>query len=562
MAFSSRNSGSVAFVAVLVAQMVVLPALVHGRGVNIEEGTYTLTSRNTPHLALSVAGSSKADNGNIIAWQFVKAKSQTWIIRKNGEYYNIINAFSGKALRPFNSGKDSGTNYVQYKYFPYYWSEQFYFQDGGDGYLYVFNRNSQRCLRSPHRYNGGNVLQWEYINRWWSMQWRLTKVSDDASNPSCSGSCPGNQEFNNDCECKCTGGELEGHSPISNSCDCPGSQVPSSDFKKCVEKPTCPSGSELRSDGYCYCLSGQLQNHWPLNGKCDCPSGQKPSHGWDYCIPNDGGTSPGTGTRNHIIHGTGMEEDNPINKWGTDGRGYSIDVQADNGGASEPRMVTSPVRAGKQAILCYIKKAGWGFRSEIIPNGNGYRRYFQTRQDKNYWFAWSMYLPGNWVIDSSGELWAQGHQEKDTDLGEDWRNPPWGFGPLGDRTFIWSRWDDKLITPPSGPNRYGGEYAFEIGSLYDMRGRWTDMVMHINWSHKPNGPGFFRVWVNGKEKVYHKKPNCFNDRAAGPHFKTGIYKWPWNYNQNTEANDRAVYIDEFYIGDSQATYQDVAPRGN
>eukprot|EP01135_Chromosphaera_perkinsii_P007913 Nk52_evm1s1057 gene=Nk52_evmTU1s1057 len=547
--------------------------------VDIEEGTYVLYNRKN-NEAMSVDQSSKKNRAKIISYPFIKAKSQAWEIRKNGDYYNIINRLSGKALRTQDSSKASGTVFVQHVFDEWRWSQQYHFEDAGNGYVYIFHRHSQRTVRGPLSDKGQEVILWNYEPTYWSEMWKLEKLAPDSETLSCKDvTCPKSQELTPDCQCACKTGVLAGHLPIDSSCNCKDGKVPSADFSKCELISVCPEGTQVNpATGICMCRAGQLQNHPPLAGKCDCDEGKLPHSSWNYCVgssssidengddnSSDGGNtddntgSSSKGPRKNLLHGTGMEESEPINEYGSSGRGYSIDVQDNAGGARKPHAVTDIVRAGKQSILCYIQKAGWGFRSEIIANGNRYRRYLTTEFEKEYWFGWSLYLPNDYVTDNTGELWSQFHHQKDTDLGEDWRNPTWSFGPMGDNVLVWSKFDDKLITPPSGPNRYGAEYQWIVTSIPAMRGRWTDMVMHVNWSYRRDGPGFFKLWINGDLKLTHHSPNCYNDRAGATFLKAGIYKWPWRGTQSI-ATDRAVYVDEMYIGNDKATYDDVAPR--
>eukprot|EP00126_Sphaerothecum_destruens_P007000 Sdes_comp19636_c0_seq3m11421 len=111
--------------------------------------------------------------------------------------------------------------------------------------------------------------------------------------------------------------------------------------------------------------------------------------------------------RNYILHGTGMKEPQLINK-GTDGSGYTVDVNGE--GAQPPKFVSTFKRSGHQSVLCHIQRKGWGWRSEIIPNGNGHRRYWQAEFNKEYWYGWSMYLPKDHIVDNHGEIYAQVNQ--------------------------------------------------------------------------------------------------------------------------------------------------------
>jgi len=54
-------------------------------------------------------------------------------------------------------------------------------------------------------------------------------------------------------------------------------------------------------------------------------------------------------------------------------------------------------------------------------------------------------------------------------------------------------------------------------------------------------------------------PNAFND-AHGPYFKMGLYKgWRDSDPPNDAVSRRVLYHDEFRMGGSEASYEDVAP---
>eukprot|EP00126_Sphaerothecum_destruens_P007850 Sdes_comp20014_c0_seq1m12702 len=148
------------------------------------------------------------------------------------------------------------------------------------------------------------------------------------------------------------------------------------------------------------------------------------------------------------------------------------------------------------------------------------------------------------------------------DAGEEWKNPSWALGTNGnDSLHVINRWDEKKITPSatSGIPRYTLTKFWTIGKVSDLKGRWTDFVLKAVWSHKKQGNGFFRLWMNGNPVLTYKGPNCFYDKT-GPYFKVGIYKWIWNSNQTLSAvhNKREISIDELYLAKYPALFADVA----
>ena len=67
---------------------------------------------------------------------------------------------------------------------------------------------------------------------------------------------------------------------------------------------------------------------------------------------------------------------------------------------------------------------------------------------------------------------------------------------------------------------FGGPRDKVLSTLDDMRGNWTDVLVHTNWSRKDDG--FFRVYVNGKtDPVFSYSGKT---RLMDVYFKFGIYR--------------------------------------
>lgn len=73
------------------------------------------------------------------------------------------------------------------------------------------------------------------------------------------------------------------------------------------------------------------------------------------------------------------------------------------------------------------------------------------------------------------------------------------------------------------------------------------------------------MWKDKRQIVSRNGPNCSNDRR-GPYTSFGVYKWPWKpWNKGdypeSRTDHRLAYFDEFRLGGSRASYDDVAPEG-
>jgi len=107
-----------------------------------------------------------------------------------------------------------------------------------------------------------------------------------------------------------------------------------------------------------------------------------------------------------------------------------------------------------------------------------------------------------------------------------------------------------LQTQPPASN-----YTIFIDPLKTVASQqWVDIVMKIKWSNDTTGR--VRVWVNdvlafGFNGVTNYGPN---------NLRIGIDKWDWRLGWYVSStSERELYIDEFRIGDSLATYNDVRP---
>ena len=180
----------------------------------------------------------------------------------------------------------------------------------------------------------------------------------------------------------------------------------------------------------------------------------------------------------------------------------------------------------------------------------GYRAELSTKKVKinpkgEYWFGFSTFVPNEWSDPTSWHVAWQIHSYPDFNKGENWRSPP-------------------LALYLSKPNRWTvtvRSSAREVNSnntatydCYDFpltKGQWTDLVFHVNFTYENSG--FLKVYQNGQVVVDHKGPTYYNDENDG-YMKMGIYR-----DGRSAANVRVLNHDEMRVGNSNATYKDVAP---
>ena len=149
------------------------------------------------------------------------------------------------------------------------------------------------------------------------------------------------------------------------------------------------------------------------------------------------------------------------------------------------------------------------------------------------WYGVSYYLPSSFVSDVAPEILTQ------------WHTRAGGSPPL----VVWTQNGQWSIGYLNDKRKVLGYYA---------KDKWTDFVFHVKWS--PYSDGFIEAWKDGVKVFTYTGANIYTGLTTGAYMKTGIYKWPWksgSYGSTTST--RVVYIDEVRIGNSLATYADVAP---
>ncbi len=206
-------------------------------------------------------------------------------------------------------------------------------------------------------------------------------------------------------------------------------------------------------------------------------------------------------------------------------------------------IVNSPIRSGSKAA-----------RFENRKEDNEKHAGLRLRSEPAYserWYELSFLTPEENSTDPVGELYVQWHDRPDWKLGESWRNPPLALRITNDQFYITNAWDSR---PVNVVRQAEGYNTWNIGSV--EKGRWEDFVFHVKWSYKADG--LLEVWRNGTKVLHYTGPTCYND-ALGPFLWIGMYKYG-NF-ARSNSTKRVVYIDEIRIGDEQATYNDVVPRG-
>lgn len=201
------------------------------------------------------------------------------------------------------------------------------------------------------------------------------------------------------------------------------------------------------------------------------------------------------------------------------------------------RIVTSPTREGSYALESVLNESdpivALSKRSELkLP---------KVEPESEYWYGVSIFIPSDWVIDTTPEIVTQWHSEPDFDLGEDWRNPPLAILIDGDHWRIVNHWDKEKVTLSE---QYDGSVTYLPGKI--QKGVWTDWKVHAKW-RSSSVDGKLEIWKDGVLVVDKNGPNTFNDKM-GPYFKMGIYKFAWkDPNNKSLVTKRVLYHDNVIV---------------
>ena len=133
-------------------------------------------------------------------------------------------------------------------------------------------------------------------------------------------------------------------------------------------------------------------------------------------------------------------------------------------------------------------------RSELSEDALSY----PNEEGETWWYGWHMFVPEDYPnIYPAKVALGQFHQLNG-------RNPAFMF-----QNHKGGLWLDNQLT-----KRY-----YPLISESDLRGRWHKIEVHAHWSRSRDG--FFKVWVNGGQKV-NIKGHTLSDKTS--YFKYGIYR--------------------------------------
>lgn len=209
--------------------------------------------------------------------------------------------------------------------------------------------------------------------------------------------------------------------------------------------------------------------------------------------------------------------------------------------------------AGRKAMRSHLtfaqREPKGGERCEVQLRGSRL-----GNPDESMWYGMSVFLPGDHATDGIWELVSQWYPEADHD-DEIGRQPALSLHTADGKWLLTGKTSPEVNTPINHPSIKTYK-VFEFDSFGD-RGKWTDWVFCIVWSHRDNGR--VRAWKNGELVADYNGPTGYNDQKV-PSWKNGIYKGWQQMGRIDAVAERTVYHSEMRVGDKNASYADVDPR--
>lgn len=214
--------------------------------------------------------------------------------------------------------------------------------------------------------------------------------------------------------------------------------------------------------------------------------------------------------------------------------------KAEGGDVTVITAAEGPVREGKYAAKIAIKADKHraevpGFRSDAY----GVARY-----------GWSIYIPKEFDAETFFSIITQWHS---------WgtgRESPKDGGPPTCITISKGKLHLKLLA--QGDDGWTSKPTYiDICPVDEMRGRWNDFVMEVNWQGPGKG-GWLKLYKDGKLAIDFKGTTWYDDKDKGPYFKFGTYKGGGKWRGTEEG--AILYVDSarMALGES-STYKMVDP---
>ncbi len=225
-------------------------------------------------------------------------------------------------------------------------------------------------------------------------------------------------------------------------------------------------------------------------------------------------------------------------------------------------VVSTPTaRVGSNSMKFYLepKESPKVVKSMFYLDNPADGTTYKFQYGSEYWFAFSVYLPNDFVQEDSDTKWDiiwQLHGVPDS--GEGGRNPCMAMFINQDHYRFFVRGDSRLNQ--GNPATYTGDtLSTNIGTWKGDTGKWVDWVVHFvpDYTDDNSMGGFTELYKNGVivdinpgHSTTYRGQNAYND-AVAPYITYGVYKY--------HGAIRAIYFDAIKLGDTNSNLSEVSP---
>lgn len=204
------------------------------------------------------------------------------------------------------------------------------------------------------------------------------------------------------------------------------------------------------------------------------------------------------------------------------------------------RVVTEPIRSGRHAARFEL------VRGDPLVRGNQRAevRLPAATMGREYRYAFSLYLPADWVPDPLPTNLVQWHSVSDKLFLEGGPSMPLRLAVIGDQWIIDNFWDSKWVTKFAYlPEHPEGNRLVWTGPV--DRGRWVDWEFRVRWAWE--GDGLVEVRKDGILVAHASGPNTYHDLVA-PYMKFGVYVPAWSVEElRSPVRRRVAFFDDVAV---------------
>ncbi|MDV2996459.1 MAG: hypothetical protein N4J56_006113 [Chroococcidiopsis sp. SAG 2025] len=155
-------------------------------------------------------------------------------------------------------------------------------------------------------------------------------------------------------------------------------------------------------------------------------------------------------------------------------------TQARNKGCSGIEPSYNIKRAGQTAFKHWINRCGE--RAELEKK--------KTKIGETYWYGWSLFVPTDWQDSDPGFDIVNQFPAYPSHNG---RFPKSGCGAAGSTISRQANKGLMFNLQRKGDNVDVLCTKHALAKISEIKGKWTDFVMHVKWTG--NNDGFLKVWV-------------------------------------------------------------------